>query len=114
VVAEPGVLDISQLSAGLFVEYLGPTESGPGVTMVHAGDAEPLCDRLWHGHPGVISEPVPQHVLVTWVGLEEAVASFAVGFSCDDEGSYRGLGVLSAQDYETRRTRILDGKPPTG
>ncbi|MEU4563425.1 hypothetical protein AB0F72_34025 [Actinoplanes sp. NPDC023936] len=111
---EPNVLDVSQLSVGLFVEYLGPTESGPDVTMVHAGDAEPLCDRLWHGHPGVISEPAPQHVLVSWVGLEEAVASFAVGFSCDDQGYYRGLGVLSAQDHETRRTRILDGKPPTG
>jgi len=102
-VAEPDLL-----------EYLGSTESGPDVTMVHARDTEPLCDRMWHGHPGVISEPVPQHVPVTWVGLEEAVASFAVGFSCDDQGSYRALGVLSAQDYETRRTRILDGKPPTG
>ncbi|WP_157437235.1 hypothetical protein [Actinoplanes subtropicus] len=112
--AEPDVLDISRLSAGLFVEYLGPTESGLDVTMVHAGDAEPRCDRMWHGHPGVISEPVPQHVLVTWVGLEEAVASFAVGFSCDDHGAYCGLGVLSAQDYEARRTRILDGKSPTG
>ena len=111
---EPDVLDISQLSAGLFVEYLGPTENGPDVTMVHAEDAEPLCDRLWHGHPGVISEPMPQHVLVTWVGLEEAVASFAVGFSCDDQGSYRGLGVLSALEYETRRTRTLYGKSPTG
>ena len=112
--AEPEVLNISELSAGLFVEYLGPTESGPDVMMVHAGDAEPLCDRMWHGHPGTISEPVPQHVLVTWVGLEEAVASFAVGFSCDDQGSYRGLGVLSAQEYEKRRTRILDGRSPTG
>jgi hypothetical protein len=113
-VAEPDVLHISQLSAGVFVEYLGPTESGSQVTMVHTGDAEPLCDRLWQGHPGVISEPVPQHVLVTWVGLEEAVASFAAGFSCDDQGFYPGLGVLSTQDYESRRTRILGGKPPTG
>ncbi|WP_213013138.1 hypothetical protein [Paractinoplanes toevensis] len=112
--AEPDFLDISQLSAGLFVEYLGPTESGPDVTLVHAGDAEPRCDRLWRGHPGVISEPMPQHVLVTWVGLEDAVVSFAVGFSCDDQGSCPGLGVISAHDYETRRTRILDGKSPTG
>jgi hypothetical protein len=112
--AESDVLNISRLSAGLFVEYLGPTEGGPDVTMVGAGYAVPLCDRLWHGHPGVVSEPVPQHVLVTWVGLEEAVVSFAVGFSCDDEGSYGGLGVLSAQEYETRRSRVLKGKSPTG
>lgn len=85
-----------------------------GATLVRLSpDVEPLCDRIWYDHPGVISEPVPQHVLVSRVGLEEAVASFAVGFSCDDHGSYRGLGVLSAQDSETRRTRILDGKSPT-
>ena len=82
--------------------------------MVGAGYAEPLCDRLWQGHPGVISEPVPQHVLITWVGLEEAVASFAVGFSCDDQGRYGGLGVLAAHEYETRRSRILDSRSPTG
>lgn len=112
--AEADVLDISRLAFGLFVEYLGPTESGPDVTLVGAGSAEPRCDRLWHRHPGVISEPVPQHVLVSWVGLEEAVASFAVGFGCDERGSYAGLGVLSAEEYETRRIRILDGKSPTG
>lgn len=112
--AESDVLDMSRLSAGLFVEFLGPTESGADVTLVAAGSAAPLCDRLWHGHPGVIAEPVPQHVLVTWVGLEEAVASFAVGFGCDDRGSYAGLGVLSAEEYETRRTRVLDGGSPTG
>ncbi|MEV4349825.1 SHOCT domain-containing protein [Actinoplanes sp. NPDC049596] len=111
--AEPDVLDLSHLSAGLFVEYLGPTEGGPDVTTVGAGDAEPLCDRLWHGHPGVVSEPAQQHVLVTWVGLEDTVASFAVGFSCDEQGSYAGLGILSAEEYERRRARILDGKSPT-
>src|SRR3954453_10792742 len=107
--AESEVLNISRLSAGLFVEYLGPTECGPDVTMVGAGYAVPLCDRLWRGHPGVVYEPVPQHVRVTWVGLEEAVVSFAVGFSCDDHGLYGGLGVLSAQEYQTRRSRILEG-----
>ncbi|MET3429770.1 hypothetical protein BJ973_008982 [Actinoplanes tereljensis] len=112
--AEPDVLGISRLAAGLFVEHLGPTESGPDVTMVGIGYAEPHCDRLWRGHPGVISEPMPQHVLVTWVGLEEAVVSFAIGFGCDDHGYYPGLGVISGREYETRRTRILDGKPPTG
>ena len=32
---------VSRLSAGLFVEYLGPTERGPEVTTVGAGCAVP-------------------------------------------------------------------------
>lgn len=111
--AQPDVVDVSRLSAGLLVEYLGPAIVGdPDLTVVGVGYPAPLCDRLWHGHPGVISEPVPQHVQVTWVGLEDAVASFALGFSCNDQGEY-GLGVLSADEYERRRSRLLDGRPPT-
>ncbi|MCO8274000.1 hypothetical protein M1L60_25705 [Actinoplanes sp. TRM 88003] len=110
--AESDVLDVSRLSAGLFVEYLGLTKSGPDVTMVGAGDPPPLCDRLWRGHPGVISEPIPQHVLVTWAGLEETVSSFLIGFSCDDLGLFHGLGVISAEEYETRRARVLAGQAP--
>jgi hypothetical protein len=72
------------------VEFLGPTVSDPDLTVVGVGYPVPLCDRLWHGHPDAISEPVPQHVLITWVGREDAVASFALGFSCDDCGGEVG------------------------
>jgi hypothetical protein len=48
----------------------------------------------------------------TWVGLEDAAASFALGFSCDDLGHF-GLGVLTVDEYEKRRSRILTGRPPT-
>jgi hypothetical protein len=112
--AAPDILNVSRLSAGLYVEFLGPTEDGPGVTMVGVGDRVPQCDRLWYGHPGVIREPVPQHVQVTWVGLEDATASTMDGFSCDDRGCYPGLGILCAEEYETRRSRILNGKSPVG
>lgn len=110
--ADPDVLDVSRLSVGLLVEYLGPTDAEPALLVVGVGYPAPLCDRLWQGHPGVIAEPVPQHVLVTWVGLEDAVASFVLGFSSNDQGFY-GLGILSAAEYESRRQRILAGGSPT-
>ncbi|MCY1142535.1 hypothetical protein OWR29_31450 [Actinoplanes sp. Pm04-4] len=111
--AEPDVLTLQRLATGLFVEYLGETTADPDDLMVGLGYPAPLCDRLWHGHPGTIHEPAPQHVQVAWVGLEDTVASFAVGYSCDDEGRYAGLGVISAAEYELRRRRVLGGQPPT-
>jgi hypothetical protein len=108
-VSTPDVLSIGRLSKGLFVEYLGETTSDDLV--VGMGDPPPLCDRLWHGHPGVIWEPAPQHVQVTWVGLEDTVQSFGTGHSCNDFGLY-GLGVITASDYEERRRRVLAGQTP--
>ena len=58
--SSPDVLSIDRLSDGLFVEYLGETTADDLV--VGVGDPTPVCDRLWHGHPGVIWEPTPQHV----------------------------------------------------
>lgn len=55
-----------------------------------------------------------RHVLVDWVGLENTAASFAVGFSRDDRGLYRGLGVISAIEYERRRVLVLAGRVPCG
>ncbi|WP_305785994.1 hypothetical protein [Symbioplanes lichenis] len=107
--SDPGVLDIGRLSRGLFVEYLGETTTDDLV--VGVGDPPPVCDRLWHGHPGVIEDPTMQHVQVTWAGLEDAAVSFGVGHSCDDQGRY-GLGVISAAEYERRRRRVLAGRPP--
>ncbi|MEU8239057.1 hypothetical protein AB0C07_12485 [Actinoplanes missouriensis] len=104
------VLTIDRVANGLYVEYLGETTTDD--LMVGVGDPPPLCDRLWHGHPGVISEPAPQHVQVTWVGLEDTVQSFGIGYSCDDDGRYVGLGVITASDYGQRRRRVLAGQTP--
>ncbi|WP_430790581.1 hypothetical protein [Actinoplanes sp. G11-F43] len=105
----PDVLSIGRLSKGLFVEYLGETTTDD--LMVGMGDPPPICDRLWSGHPGVIWEPAPQHVQVTWVGLEDTVQSFGFGYSCNDDGLY-SLGVITASDYEERRRRVLAGHAP--
>lgn len=105
----PDVLSIGRLSKGLFVEYLGETTTDD--LMVGMGDPPPSCDRLWHRHPGVIWEPAPQHVQVTWVGLEDTVQSFGVGYSSNDYGLY-GLGIITASDYEEQRRRVLAGKAP--
>ncbi|BAL89674.1 hypothetical protein AMIS_44540 [Actinoplanes missouriensis 431] len=104
------VLTIGRLANGLYVEYLGETTTDD--LMVGVGDPPPLCDRLWHGHPGIIWEPALQFVQVRWVGLEDTVESFGIGYSSDDDGRYRGLGVIAASDYEKRRRRVLAGQTP--
>ncbi|GAA1623930.1 hypothetical protein [Actinoplanes couchii] len=105
----PDILNIGRLSKGLFVEYLDETTTDD--LIVGMGDPPPACDRLWHGHPGVIWEPAMQHVQVAWVGLEDTVQSFGIGFSCNDHGLY-SLGVISASDFEERRRRVLAGQSP--
>ena len=109
--ADRDVLTLERLTPGLFVEYLDVTTTD--FLVVGLGCPAPLGDRLWHGHPGRIHDPAPQHVQVTWAGLEDTVASFAVGFSCDDRGRYAGLGIISAAEYATRRLRVLAGRSPT-
>ena len=102
-------MGVDRLSQGLFVEYLGETSTDDLVVGVDS--PPPVCDRLWHGHPGVIWDPTMQHVQVRWAGLEDAAVSFGVGYSCNDCGLY-GLGILTAEEYEERRRRVLAGKPP--
>ena len=109
--SSPDVLSIDRLAKGLFVEYLDETTTDDLVVGVDY--PPPACDRLWHGHPGVIWAPEPQHVQVTWVGLEETVQSFGMGYSCDDRGEY-ALGIITAADYEKRRRRVLAGQAPQG
>ncbi|MEU7907479.1 hypothetical protein [Actinoplanes sp. NPDC049118] len=94
--SSPEVLTVRRLAMGLFVEYLGETNTDH--LMVGIDDPPPVCDRQWYGHPGVIWEPAMQHVQVTWVGLEETVASFGVGYSCDSRHFYGALGVISAAE----------------
>lgn len=103
------VLTTGRLANGLYVAYLGETTTDD--LMVGLGDPPPLCDRLWHGHPGVIWDPAPQYVQVTWVGLEDTVQSFGIGYSCNYHGRY-SLGVITASDYEERCRRVLAGQPP--
>lgn len=63
---------------------------------------------LYHGHPGTIWRTTVQHVQVSWVGLEDEPASFALGFSTTEDVSPRfdGLGVLSLGDYAERRSIV--------
>lgn len=103
-------LDLRRLAVGVFVEYLDGTSTADSVTYMEA--PPPQSDRLWHGHPGIVREAVVQHVLVDWAGLEQVSASLWVGYSCDYHGVY-GLGVLTADEYERRRRRVLAGEPPS-
>ncbi len=95
---ERDVLTLERLSSGLYVEYLDATTADPDLLVVGLGYPAPCYDRLWHGHPGTIDDPTPQHVQVIWARLEDTVASFALGFSCDDQGRY-SLGIISATEY---------------
>jgi hypothetical protein len=113
VVNSADFLDVNRLAVGVLVEYLGDTVTDEAEVLV--GDVSkplPLCDRLWRGHPGVVREPVFQHVLVDWVGLEAVAVSLWTGFSCNDSGVFRGLGVLAADEFERRRQRVLGGASP--
>ena len=68
---------ISDLGVGLPVEYRG--DANPNVVL-----SEPLRTAgvvLFSGHPGRVWSTTVQHVQVTWVGLEDEPATYAVGFS---------------------------------
>ncbi len=99
------------LRVGLPVEYLGETD--PNVVWDEALRATGLV--LYAGHPGRIWSTTVQHVQVTWVGLEDEPASYAVGFSIPDSGEpyYAGLGLLTETEYE-RRARALSGSLARG
>lgn len=99
------------LRVGLPVEYLGETD--PNVVLDEALRATGLV--LYAGHPGRIWSTTVQHVQVTWVGLENEPASYAVGFSIpdSDEPYYAGLGLLTETEYE-RRARALSGSLARG
>jgi hypothetical protein len=103
---KPTQLTVADLRVGLPVEYLGQEPDREGVW------TEALTSRgvaLFPGHPGRILPSVPQHVQVSWVGLEEEAASHLVGFGSDTvapEGIYTGLGVLSEREF-ARREKIM-------
>ncbi len=97
---------IADLRVGLPVEYLGRTN--PDAVLSEALRATGLV--LYAGHPGRIWSTTVQHVQVTWVGLEDEPASYAVGFSIPDSGApfYAGLGWITEAEYERRARAITD------
>lgn len=96
---------ISDLRVGLPVEYRG--EANPDVVL-----SEPLRTAgmaLFSGHPGRVWSTTVQHVQVTWVGLEDEPATYAVGFSVNspEDLTYGILGMLTEDEFG-RRQRILN------
>jgi hypothetical protein len=78
----------------------------------------PAPALLFHGHPGRITDPTLQHILVDWVGLEDEPASFAVGFcpTTVDGGwaspTVPGLAEISEAEFKVRKQRIDSGQRP--
>ena len=98
---------VTDLHIGLPVEYLGK----PDPDVVLDEELQAIGMALYSGHPGRIWSTTTQHVQVTWVGLEDEPATYAVGFSVpdDDETYYPALGLL-AEDEFSRRARVLQDR----
>ena len=98
-------LSRSDLRVGLPVAYLGEEHE------VLDWGQPPAVGVLRHGHPGRVWElHLGQHVLVHWVGLEDADESQVVGFSTDDSGQiYRGLAAITEEEYVRRAERLSTG-----
>lgn len=104
------VIPSKQIVVGKFVENLLPTEL---IRDDPAFKRNGLPDDLFAGHPGVITDATPQHVLVDWVGLEDMYISFATGTSVYYlGGSLHGMAVISEDEYTRRSARIQEGLPP--
>ena len=69
---------------------------------------------LYPGHPGRVWSTLTQHVQVTWVGLEDEPATYALGFSLPSDGAtcYPSLGLLTEDEF-TRRERALQDRLAT-
>lgn len=94
----------SQLRVGLPVAFLGSDQE------VLDWGCPVRVGVLRYGHPGRVTDVGHGlHVLVSWVGLEDADVSQVVGFCCDDDGhQLPGLAQLSEEDYR-QRTAALPG-----
>ncbi len=107
----PSYVKVTDLRVGLPVEYLGKSDPVPVL------DEKLLAIGmvLYSGHPGRIWSTLVQHVQVTWAGLEDEPATYAVGFSVpdDDETRYPALGLL-AEDEFSRRERALQDRLVSG
>lgn len=99
-----------QIVIGQFVENLLPTEL---IRHDSAFKHDGSPDDLYAGHPGVITDATPQHVLVDWVGLEDMYISFATGTSVYYiGGSLHTMAVISEEEYTQRSARIRMGQSP--
>jgi hypothetical protein len=108
----PSYVKVTDLRVGLPVEYLGKSDPVP----VLDERLQAIGMVLYSGHPGRIWSTLVQHVQVTWAGLEDEPATYAVGFSVpddDDESHYPGLGLL-AEDEFSRRERALQDRVASG
>jgi hypothetical protein len=99
-------VNFANLRAGLPVEYLG--DDNPEVVLSDHLRAVGLV--LYQGHPGRVWSTLHQHVQVTWVGLEDEPATYAVGFSVPDEEDtfYPSLGLLTEDEFELRERALQD------
>ena len=99
-------LTVADLRVDLPVEYLG--EANAEIVLSDALRAVGMM--LYPGHPGRISSTIVQHVQVSWVGLEDEPASYAVGFSVrgPEERTYFGLGLLAPDEFIRRQRAIAD------
>lgn len=97
---------VKDLRVGLPVEYLGkPNPDGVLSDQLRAVGLVMYC-----GHPGRVWSTTLQHVQVTWVGLEDEPASYAVGFSLPSEEAsfYLVLGLLTEEEFTRRERAIRD------
>jgi hypothetical protein len=96
---------VADLRVGLPVEYLGDADAN--VVLSESLRAAGMV--LYSGHPGRVRDITVQHVQVTWVGLEDEPASYAVGFSVNSPNdlTYGALGLLTVEEFECRE-RVLE------
>ena len=106
----PSYVKVTDLRVGLPVEHLGK----PDPTPVLDGTLRANGLVLYPGHPGRVWSTLTQHVQVTWAGLEDEPATYALGFSLpgDDETCYPSLGLLTEDEF-TRRERALQDRLAT-
>jgi len=99
-------VQVKDLRVGLPVEYLGK----PNPDVVLSDQLRAVGLVLYCGHPGRVWSTTLQHVQVTWVGLEDEPATYAVGFSLpsEEESYYPVLGLLTEEEFTRRERAIRD------
>jgi hypothetical protein len=102
------LLRFDELAIGLAVEYLGDDQQ------VRDWGSDRVVGVLYRGHPGRLDQlHQGQHVIVTWLGLEDTDESQVVGHSMNDQWCYPGLGILDEQTLLQRTQAIRAGRRPT-
>src|ERR1035437_5875319 len=90
----------TNLRVGLPVEYLGDDEP----VVVLSDHLKAIGLVLYSGHPGRVWSTLHQHVQVTWAGLEDEPATYALGFSVpgEEDTFYPALGLLTEEEFGAR------------